>query len=136
VTTGSTITWTNVLRINAGLQIGTPTGGDKGAGTLNVAADIYKNNTAYTNPQWALKHYYTGACDEEGAYAPGFDYQGLMPLDDHRAFTQKHYDLPLMTQLPESGYLGRGELLLGSLEEAYLYIYQLHDRITRLENNY
>lgn len=135
VTTGSTITWTNVLRINAGLQIGTPTGGDKGAGTLNVAADIYKNNTAYTNPQWALKHYYTGACDEEGAYAPGFDYQGLMPLDDHRAFTQKHYDLPIMTQLPESGYLGRGELLLGSLEEAYLYIYQLHDRISQLENN-
>lgn len=28
----------------------TATGGNKGAGTINVATDIYKNNTAYTNP--------------------------------------------------------------------------------------
>lgn len=28
----------------------TATGGDKGAGTINVAAGLYKNNVAYTNP--------------------------------------------------------------------------------------
>jgi hypothetical protein len=28
----------------------TATGGDKGAGTVNVAAGLFKNNTAYTNP--------------------------------------------------------------------------------------
>src|SRR5690606_28048728 len=44
----------------SGLQIGSPTGGDKGAGTINVATNIYKNNTAYTNPDYALEHWATG----------------------------------------------------------------------------
>jgi hypothetical protein len=40
---------TNVLKFNSAYTP-TATGGDKGAGTLNISADIYKNNTAYTNP--------------------------------------------------------------------------------------
>lgn len=34
-----------IATAGAGLQVGTPTGGDKGAGTLNVAGGIYTNGT-------------------------------------------------------------------------------------------
>jgi hypothetical protein len=36
------------LTIQSGLQVGAPTGGDKGAGTINAAASIYVNNSALT----------------------------------------------------------------------------------------
>lgn len=39
-----------------GVTIGSLTGGSKGAGTLNAAGDIYKNDIAYTNPDYALEH--------------------------------------------------------------------------------
>lgn len=32
------------------LQVGNPTGGDKGNGTVNVGTNMYKNNSAYSNP--------------------------------------------------------------------------------------
>lgn len=35
---------------DGGVTIGSPTGGDKGAGTINVASGVYLNGTAYTNP--------------------------------------------------------------------------------------
>lgn len=35
---------------DGGMTLGSPTGGDKGAGTLNVAGGLYLNGTAYTNP--------------------------------------------------------------------------------------
>lgn len=33
-----------------GLVLGNPAGGNEGAGTINVATNVYKNGTAYTNP--------------------------------------------------------------------------------------
>lgn len=39
----------DVLRFNSAFNPAA-TGGDKGVGTINVSGDIYKNNTAYTNP--------------------------------------------------------------------------------------
>lgn len=116
-----------------GFLVGNPTGGDKGTGSINVAADIYKNNTAYTNPKWALQHYFTGTADHAGPYEMPKWYRGLMPLDAHRAFVQRHFDLPLMLEEQGAGMFRRGDLLLASVEEAYLYIYQLNDRIKALE---
>jgi len=118
---------------SSGLVMGSPTGGNKGAGTINIAGDIYKNNTAYTNPQWALKHAFTGAADVDGAYAAPSWYTGLRSIEDHRSFVSTRYDLPLMAQELDAGLMRRGDLLLASVEEAYLYIYQLHDRIEKLE---
>jgi hypothetical protein len=34
------------LHVNGGVQVGAPTGGDKGTGNINIAGDIYKNGTA------------------------------------------------------------------------------------------
>jgi hypothetical protein len=49
---------TTAVTFTAGVQVGAPTGGDKGAGTINVAADIYKNNSAYVNPDYVFEAYY------------------------------------------------------------------------------
>jgi len=118
-----------------GITVGNPdpTGGCKGNGTINISADIYKNNAAYTNPRWAFQRYYTGAADTTGPYAVPRWYTGLMPLKDHRDFVRVHHDLPLMLHAKDGGMFERGDMMLASLEEAYLYIYQLEDRISKLE---
>ena len=38
------------IHSDGGITVGAPTGGSKGAGTINVAAGIYLNGTLYTNP--------------------------------------------------------------------------------------
>ncbi len=43
-TTGGSV-GSNQMRISAGIQIGSPTGGYKGSGTINVAGGIYDNGT-------------------------------------------------------------------------------------------
>lgn len=118
--------------VTSGLQVGAPTGGDKGAGTINVAGDIYKNNTAYTNPRWALQGYYAIA-DALGPYAAPKEYAGLLSLDQAETFVRTHYELPRMVLSPNGGLFERGNLLQASVEESYLYIFQLNDRIKALE---
>lgn len=121
-----------VLTINNGLQVGSPTGGDKGVGTANFAADIYKNNTAYTNPDYVLEHYYTGKIERfinnEGAR----EYAGLMPLDKLREYTKANLRLPGITDKP-MGMFERGDVALAKIEEAHLYILQLEERLAKLE---
>lgn len=122
------------LTIAAGIQVGAPTGGDKGAGTANFAGDIYKNNTAYTNPDYALEHYFTGEivefADNEGAE----DYSGIVPLDKLEAKLRSELRLPGITDDP-MGAFARSEILLEKLEEAYCYIIELHKRVAALEGN-
>ncbi|MBI3335120.1 MAG: hypothetical protein HY001_01305 [Candidatus Portnoybacteria bacterium] len=115
---------------NAGSE---PTGGDKGAGTLNVAVDIYKNGTAYTNPDYVFEHFYTGSivrfADRDGAK----EYPGLRPLSEVETLTRQMFDLPLMALKPTEGLFGRGDLLLASLEEAYLYLFGHERRLKELD---
>lgn len=120
------------MLLGAGLVVGTgATGGDKGAGTINVSGDIYKNNTAYANPDYAFEHYYTGQIvkfiDNPGAS----DYPGLMPLDDLEKYTRQNFRLPRVSQA--RGIFDRGDAVLEKLEEAYLHIIELHKRIKALE---
>lgn len=46
-------TLANRLTISAGAQIGAPTGGDKGAGTLNLDNDLYKDGVKVVGAQGA-----------------------------------------------------------------------------------
>ncbi len=115
------------LAVTGGFQVGAPTGGDKGAGTANFAADIYKNNTAYTNPDYVLEHWTTGSivqfADKEGAK----DYSGLMSLQDTEAFARKNLHLPRFGQSAGHGLFGGSDALLASVEEAYLHLFS-HSR--------
>jgi len=123
------------LKINetGGLTVGaSPTGGDKGDGTANFAGDIYKNNTAFTNPDYVFEHFYRGEIVEFAANDGASEYAGLMPLDTLREFTRENLHLP---QVPKNGGVGifeRGDYLLRAMEESTLYILALHEQIKNL----
>lgn len=119
------------IRFGGGVILGAPTGGDKGAGTMNVATNIYKNNTAYTNPDYALEHWVTGSIkrfvDREGAQ----DYYRLS-LDESEQFVRKNLHLPRISRDP-AGIFDMADMALEKIEEAHIYIYELHNRIKVLE---
>lgn len=128
-TSGTSLT----IHADGGVTAGAPTGGSKGAGAFNLAGDIYKNNVAYTSPDYVLEHWATGRivkyADKEGAS----DYVGLKPLREVREFARRNLHLPRFGQDAGHGLFSGGESLLASLEEAYLYIFELEDRIGKLE---
>jgi len=119
------------MQIGPGIAVGSPSGGDKGAGTINVAGDIYKNNTAYTNPDFVFEHFYRGGIDKFAQSAGAADYAGLMPLADLRTYTQSNLRLPGMTDEP-CGMFERGDQVLRYLEEHTLYLFDHEDRIEQL----
>ena len=133
---GNTITFagaTDGYTFNTGgVSLGAPTGGMPSAGSMNVAGDVYKNNTAYTNPDYVLEHFYRGEIelfkDNDGAK----DYSGLMPLDELRDFTREYLRLPRIDDSPK-GMFERGDIVLEKLEQLTLYVLDLHERIAELE---
>jgi hypothetical protein len=119
--------------ITGGLQVGAPTGGAKGTGTINVAADIYKNNSAYTNPDYVLEHWATGEIVKHAHKHGAKDYRGLMPLAGVKNFARRNFHLPGFGPKAKHGLFSGGDGLLASLEQAYLYIFQLEERLSKLE---
>lgn len=118
--------------INLGMRVGAPTGGDKGMGTINISADIYKNNAAYTNPDYVLEKWATGKIEKyinnEGAKT----YDGIMSIDEVRNYAQLHHRLPRIDDKPK-GMFDRTDILLEKIEELYIYIFQLKDEIEKLK---
>lgn len=115
---------TSRLQVVGGVQVGTPTGGDQGAGSINVSGDIYKNGTAYTNPDYVFLH----AFQSERVS----NYPGPVPLDELEASLRGAGRLPGISDRP-TGLFSRQDILLEKLEEAYLYILELRRRVERLE---
>lgn len=114
-----------------GIQVGSPTGGDKGGGTINLATDIYKNNTAYNNPDYVLEKWAKGSIvkflKNEGAIL----YKGTIPLSDLEAYMKKHLDLPGVKRA--KGLFERSDVILEKMEEAFIYIVGLHNRLKKVE---
>jgi len=121
------------ISAGGGIQVGAPTGGDKGLGTVNVSSDIYKNNTAYTNPDFVFEHWATGRIDRFAQNDGAADYAGLMPLGDLQAYVREHYRFPLIPDGPV-GMFERGDLALALTEQNTLYLFQLEARIAALES--
>lgn len=124
---------TERLRIYEGLQVGSPTGGDKGAGTINVATDIYKNNTAYTNPDYVFEHEFTGRIEQFKDNPGARSYRGRMGLDELREHVRAHWQLP--GALGVSGMFERADWLLEKVEELYLHLLDLDTRVKELAGN-
>jgi hypothetical protein len=117
----------------SGLTVGAPTGGDKGQGTVNVATDMYKNDTAYGNPDYVLEHYYRGGI-VEFADNPGADqYEGLMDLRAVDKYMEENLRIPQLAEGP-MGMFDRGDALLLHLEQVYLYLIEQDKRLRDLEN--
>jgi len=122
-----------LTKLDGGLIMGAPTGGDKGAGTINVATDIFKNNTAYTNPDYVLEHWATGQITKHAGKEGADLYHGLHSLSDIETYARTTYSLPLMNQNRTGGAFARGDLLMATVEEAYLYLFQHDHRLDTLE---
>lgn len=120
---------------DGGVNLAGATGGSKGNGTLNVAAGLYLNGTAYNNPDFVFEQWATGRVDRfaQNVKNMGIDYRGAMPLADVEAFAREHYELPMMAQRKDRDLFLGGELLMGAVEEAYLYLFDHDARIARLE---
>jgi hypothetical protein len=115
-----------------GLLLGSPTGGDKGSGTLNVATEVYKNNSAYANPDYVFEHYYTGQIekfkDNEGAK----EYTGLPSLEEVAAHVKENYKLPGFTNEP-AGMFKRSDLVLEKIEQLFLYVFEIKAELETLK---
>jgi hypothetical protein len=132
---GSAFTWTNQFGVgpdtDAGVIVGSPTGGFNGSGVLNVSSAVQLNGGAYANPDCVAARWATGSNQQ-------FDnewcrrYPGLQPLQDVERFLRTTYVLPLIhAERQARGRLfdlfSGGDAILGSLEEAYIYLFG-HER--------
>lgn len=130
------------IAYDGGVEVGNaPTGGSKGAGTINVSSGIYLNNTAYTNPDYVFEKYFTGEIVRFAEPQPGGshwgnerrkNYPGLMPLDNLANFVSDQLRLPGITDAPADVF-ERSDIALEKLEEHTLYILQLNERLAKLE---
>lgn len=114
------------------MVIGAPTGGQKGSGTLNVATNIYLNNTAYTNPDFVFEHAYTGGIAKFADKPGAKEYLGLMSLSELRQFTRDNLRLPGINDEP-AGVVERFDTVLAKLEEMTLYVLDLNERLEQFK---
>ena len=115
-----------------GVMIGAPTGGNKGSGTLNVAGDIYKNNSAYTNPDYVLEAWQHGKIERFIENEGAKDYE-LKSLEDYEKHMRSELRLPGITNDP-MGAFKRQDFVLEKLEEAFIYIIELKSQLESLKN--
>lgn len=105
--------------IGQGVQVGAPTGGDKGVGTLNAQA-VYDDNTLLTD------------------YVFEPDY-ALLPIDQMASFYREHLHLPTIPGRDEWEKDGRFPLgkivthLWETVEVQARYITELHERLEAID---
>lgn len=118
--------------LTGGIFVGSPTGGSKGVGTINVAADIYKNNTAYTNPDFVFEKYFTGKIEKYAQNPGAASYTSMVSLDSAEHIARITLRLPGMTDAP-MGAFDRSDKILEKVEEAYLHMFELNGRLKKAE---
>lgn len=123
------------------IMIGNPTGSLPGGGGINTVGNIFLNGTQYTNPDYALEHAFTGKieafADREGANG----YPGLTSLKDVETYARKHFQLPQIARFnamladPEcgTGLFTRADAALELIEEIFLHLFDVNQRINALE---
>jgi hypothetical protein len=117
--------------VTEGVRVGSPTGGDKGVGTINVSADIYKNDGAYANPDYVFERAFTGRVEKFASNPGASEYAGLLPLTEVEAFAKSTYQLPRVSAV--RGMFERGDILLEKVEEIYLYLFDHEKRLQNAE---
>lgn len=119
--------------LTQGFQLGAPTGGDEGAGTLNVAAGVYLNGTAYTNPDYVLEKWATGSIVKFAGKVGAANYGGLKPLAEVETAARESLHLDGFGQDAKNDLFSGSEALLARVEEGYLYLFDHEHRLTALE---
>lgn len=132
-------TWTiftaaaNRMTIGPGVQIGSPTGGDKGAGTLNANA-VYDDNTLLTD--WLFDLFFDGGMrPEDKVLHPN---GRLWSIDQTYKFVEEKRHLPTMPGREEweaEGSKSVGELVTAlweTVESQQLQIFELKNELATM----
>lgn len=119
----------------AGLVVGAATGGDKGAGTINVSSNIYKNNTAYTNPDYVIEYWLDGKIEKFKHNEGASTYDHIPSLEEIEDHMKKTYQLPRVDTKSPTGIFDRADIALEKLEEAFIHLIDMNKRLKKLENN-
>lgn len=126
-----------MLDVGGGVVVGltTPTGGDKGNGTINVSGDLYKNGTAYTNPHGGFEFAYTGKLDKYGDRMAAMGLPNYKPLSlaDLESYTRKNFHFPYFADDEDNGMFSGGERLLLITEELAVHLFEMNRRVQQLE---
>lgn len=131
--TGTTYDSAGHQFLTGGVLVGAaPTGGNKGAGTINIAGDIYKNNTAYTNPDYVFEKYFTGKIERFNSNPGATSYTNTLSLDQAEAAARITLRLPGITDEP-MGAFERSDKVLEKVEEVYLHMFELNGRLKKAE---
>jgi hypothetical protein len=121
-----------IATASGGLQVGTPTGGDPGAGKINVSGGIYLNNTAYTNPDYVFEKHFTGKIERFADKPGAARYRGRLSIEALERHVVENLRFPGIDDAP-TDIFERGDIALEKLEETALYLFELNARIGRLE---
>jgi hypothetical protein len=92
------------------------------AGDINTTGDVRKNGAAYINPDYVFE--------------PGYSLMNIVEVKSY-VFENKHLpNMPSTGEIKKDGVklFEQNRLLLEKLEEAYLYIFKLDERISKLES--
>lgn len=114
------------------LVIGSPTGGSKGNGTLNVSSGIYLNNSLYNNPHYVFERHYTGDIVKYKDRAGADRYEALT-IEEIEDYSRTNYHLPGIPDTP-TDIFERADIALEKIEELYLFAFDQNRKIKVLEN--
>ena len=132
-TAASAITWVDhtTFTSGGGIQVGAPTGGDKGAGTLNANA-CYDDNTLLTD--WAFDLYYDGRVRPDD---PTYHGGRLYTFAETQAVTEREHRLPWMPTRDDFEHRRALGSMVTSLwfgqEQQQMYLFDLERRVQALE---
>jgi hypothetical protein len=98
---------------------------------IYLQTDIYKAGSAYTNPDFVFEHHFTGRVSEKNKQGAK-KYKGRKSLDAVRDHVRQNHRFETIPD-KQTGMFERGDIALELLEEAYLHMFDLHDRIKVLE---
>ena len=117
-----------------GVVVGSPTGGDKGAGTINATA-VYDDNVLLTDAVWDL--YYDGHVRDEDQARWGA--LRLRSIAETAAFTRQHRHLPSLPGRAEweaEGSRSLGQMVTAlweTVEHLQRHIFELEGRLATME---
>ncbi|MBI4502417.1 MAG: hypothetical protein HY700_14805 [Gemmatimonadetes bacterium] len=124
---GTTTLLRSTFTAEGGLMVGNPSGG-AGAGNINVSGDVFKNGSAYTNPDYVFELAYEGK-----ARSPAPKDYRLQSLAETEQFTREHFHLPGISR-EASGAFARTDMVLEKVEELFLHAFAQEHRLLALED--
>lgn len=140
--TATTLTGTERAYIVEGLVVGAPTGGDKGAGTINAVA-VYDDNVLLTgyvldrafNPGYSAAKWKALAGNKPAEFCARADL--MFNLDEYSAFIRSRRMLPTFEDVESTGNIPSTGALVQKLWEVAeiqsIHIAQLNERLKQLE---